>query len=216
MLIEGKLKSRRPIVEDGIIAGNIQDKYGTRNIIYKNLMARFLGTAKRMILSIKDEVRSLLDVGCGEGKLAEFLDSLDVAPVRACDFSGQVIDLAISSHPRSRVEFYKKSIYDLDGHDRSDLVVCCEVLEHLRDPEQGLANLAATAGKYVLVSVPNEPLWRVLNILRLNYLGDLGNTPGHLNHWSGRRFAELLTRRLEIVEMERPLPWLMALCRKRS
>jgi hypothetical protein len=65
------------------------------------------------------------------------------------------------------------------------------------------------------VSVPREPLWRALNLARLKYVGALGNTPGHLNHWSRRRFVEFLERRLQVVEVRSPMPWTMALCRAR-
>jgi hypothetical protein len=61
--------------------------------------------------------------------------------------------------------------------------------------------------------VPNEPLWRVLNVMRGKYLGSLGNTPGHVNHWSSGRFRSFLERRFQIVELHKPLPWTMALCK---
>jgi hypothetical protein len=63
--------------------------------------------------------------------------------------------------------------------------------------------------------VPREPLWRVLNLARGKYLADLGNTPGHVNHWSRGGFLDLLSRRFEIVEARTPLPWTMALCKVR-
>ena len=49
-----------------------------------------------------------------------------------------------------------------------------------------------SSSRWLLVSVPREPLWRGLNLARGSYLRELGNTPGHLNHWSKRRFASLL------------------------
>ena len=42
--------------------------------------------------------------------------------------------------------------------------------------------------------MPREPLWRGLNMARGAYVKDLGNTPGHLNHWSRKAFVELLSR----------------------
>jgi hypothetical protein len=30
--------------------------------------------------------------------------------------------------------------------------------------------------------VPREPIWRIGNMARGRYLGDLGNTPGHIQH----------------------------------
>ena len=62
-----------------------------------------------------------------------------------------------------------------------------EVLEHVPDPEHTVAEMARVArGGRLLVSVPREPLWRALNMARGAYLRELGNTPGHLNHWSRR------------------------------
>jgi hypothetical protein len=88
-----------------------------------------------------------------------------------------------------------------------------EVLEHVPDPEAVLAEMARVASAWLLVSVPREPLWRSLNLARGAYVKDLGNTPGHLSHWSKRGFARLLARYGEIVELRSPLPWTMALLR---
>jgi hypothetical protein len=46
-------------------------------------------------------------------------------------------------------------------------------------------------------------------------LAALGNTPGHLQHWSTRSFLALLERQVEVREVRTPLPWTMALCRRR-
>jgi len=43
------------------------------------------------------------------------------------------------------------------------------------------------------------------------YLRDLGNTPGHLNHWSKRSFVQLLSRHGQVVEARSPFPWTMLL-----
>ncbi len=64
---------------------------------------------------------------------------------------------------------------------------------------------------YLLVSVPREPLWRALNVARGAYIRDLGNTPGHLNHWSRRSFEALLGRYGEVVQARSPFPWTMLL-----
>ena len=53
-------------------------------------------------------------------------------------------------------------------------------------PSTRVAEMARCAERHLLVSVPREPLWRMLNMARGAYWSDLGNTPGHLNHWSRR------------------------------
>jgi hypothetical protein len=89
------------------------------------------------------------------------------------------------------------------------------VLEHLADPVRALGVLARLAQPHLIVSVPREPLWRLLNVARGRYWPALGNTPGHLQHWSARRFLALLEDQLEVREVRLPLPWTMALCRRR-
>ncbi|MDX1541339.1 MAG: hypothetical protein R3349_08030, partial [Geminicoccaceae bacterium] len=97
--------------------------------------------------------------------------------------------------------------------DASELVVACEVLEHVPDPERAVARLATLARPHLIVSVPREPLWRVLNVARGRYVRALGNTPGHLQHFSTRRFVELIARHARIEDIRTPLPWTMLRCR---
>jgi len=94
-----------------------------------------------------------------------------------------------------------------------DLVCAIETLEHVADPERSVAELVRVARRYVLASVPREPLWRALNLARGAYVRQLGNTPGHLNHWSRSSFERLLARHGEVAEVRSPLPWTMVLLR---
>jgi hypothetical protein len=59
--------------------------------------------------------------------------------------------------------------------------------------------------------VPREPVWRMTNMARGAYLRDLGNTPGHLNHWSKRSFVSLLSRYGTVEHVRSPFPWTMLL-----
>lgn len=96
------------------------------------------------------------------------------------------------------------------------MIVCCEVLEHVADPEAALEILARLSRRWLLTSVPREPIWRVLNMARGKYLSDLGNTPGHLHHWSSNGFRTFIASRFDIVEIATPLPWTMILARPRD
>ena len=96
-----------------------------------------------------------------------------------------------------------------------DLVLAIEVLEHVPDPDAALAELARLARGHLVLSVPREPIWRVANMARGKYLGALGNTPGHIQHWSARRFAQLVGRHVQVDAVRRPLPWTMVAARVR-
>jgi len=197
-------------------AGNYYDKYHTRNPLARMLMNGFLNAFDR--LWAQTRAREVHEIGCGEGHLSLRLAARGV-PVRGCDVAPEVIEEAYqnASDQALRVPFRVASIYDLKRPgDEAELVVCCEVLEHLPDPRHAVDILARLASPWLLASVPREPVWRVLNICRGKYLADLGNTPGHIQHWSTAGFRDLLESRFDIVEMARPLPWSMALCRVKS
>jgi trans-aconitate methyltransferase len=162
--------------------------------------------------------REAHEVGCGEGELAMRLARRGLR-VRGTDRSQEVIEEARRrAHAAGlAIEVQAASVQDLvPDHDAAELIVCCEVLEHLDDPDSALDVIASLANPWAILSVPREPLWRLLNIARLAYLSELGNTPGHLNHWSRGAFLRFVERRLEIVTVRTPLPWTMALCRSGS
>jgi SAM-dependent methyltransferase len=90
-----------------------------------------------------------------------------------------------------------------------DLVLAIEVLEHLPDPGQAMREIARVASDAVVVSVPWEPVWRVGNLARGRYLTDLGNTPGHIQHFTRRGLVSLARASLDVDLVLRPVPWTM-------
>jgi 2-polyprenyl-3-methyl-5-hydroxy-6-metoxy-1,4-benzoquinol methylase len=193
--------------------GNVYDKYGTQNPIERRLVSGFLGRLAE--LSELSGAREAHEVGCGEGELSIRLAQAGLA-VRGTDVSAPVVAEARRRAEAAGVEidFRAAPVQSLDPrYDAAELVVCCEVFEHLEDPAGALDRLATLARPWLLVSVPREPLWRALNLARLRYVRELGNTPGHLGHWSKREFTAFLARRVDVVEVRSPLPWTMALCR---
>jgi len=83
------------------------------------------------------------------------------------------------------------------------------VLEHLERPRDALVEMSRVAGRALLLSVPNEPGWRISHLLAGRNIGALGNTPGHINHWSKRAFVRL-TSQFGSVHAEPVFPWTLA------
>jgi ubiquinone/menaquinone biosynthesis C-methylase UbiE len=190
------------------IVGNVYDKYGTRNPIARAMMSRFLGAVTELYAS--SAPGSVLEVGCGEGRLAQHLVTSAPRPGRfvATDVDTSAVDRGLDP----LIETRQASVYALPFDDASfDLVVCCEVLEHLDSPEAGLDEVARVARRSVILSTPREPLWRALNVVRGRYLRDLGNTPGHVQHFSRRALERLARRRLRVVDRRLPIPWTVLL-----
>jgi 2-polyprenyl-3-methyl-5-hydroxy-6-metoxy-1,4-benzoquinol methylase len=195
--------------------GNVYDKYGSRHPVERRLVSRFLGELADLVESTG--AQEVHEVGCGEGEIARMLAQRGLR-VRGSDVSAAVVKEAAARARAAgvHIDFKAASLDRLDPReDAADLVVCCEVLEHVEDAQGGLEIVAGLARPWAILSVPREPLWRALNLLRGAYVRDLGNTPGHLNHWSRGGFLRFLERRFEVVAVRSPLPWTMALCRTR-
>jgi len=197
---------------EGTVTGNTYDKYGSTNSVVKRLMARFEGTLEELFRTAAPQ--SLLDVGCGEGVLtAKWAPRIE----------GRVVGIDLDD-PQLHAEWAKRQAPNLEyrvmkaenlpfADDEFEVATAIEVLEHVPDPEHTVSEMARVARRWLIVSVPREPLWRGLNMARGAYLKDLGNTPGHLNHWSKRGFVQLLSRYGTVAEARSPFPWTMLLVR---
>jgi 2-polyprenyl-3-methyl-5-hydroxy-6-metoxy-1,4-benzoquinol methylase len=201
------------VSKEGVVTGNTYDKYGSTNPVVRRLMAGFERNLDEIFELAAPS--SLLDVGCGEGVLVHsWAQRLGSGRVVGIDLEEESIQAGWSERQAPNLEYRVMEAENLPFADGEfDLASAIEVLEHVPDPEHTVSEMARCAKRHLLVSVPHEPLWRMLNMARGAYWKDLGNTPGHLNHWSRRSFQALLSRHGEVVEVRSPFPWTMLLVR---
>jgi len=205
---------------DGFVSGNVYDKFRTKNPVARAMMGGFLASARELLALARP--RRILEVGCGPGDLAAHL----VGPLRETTSVAQLsylgTDVALEEVATARQafpagRFFPASAYRLPFPDRSfDTLIACEVFEHLEDPAAALSEVARVSSGHLLLSVPWEPVWRLLNLARARYLGAFGNTPGHVQHFSRGAIRRLVAGRFEILAERRPLPWTMLLARRRE
>jgi len=193
--------------------GNTYDKYGSQNPVVRRLMRGFHATLDELWARAAPE--SVLDVGCGEGVLTyQWAERLGDRRVVGIDLDDPKLRAEWEQRTRPNLEFRAEEATSLSFDDEEFGMACAiEVLEHVPEPAATLAEMARVASRHLLVSVPREPLWRGLNMARGAYLRDLGDTPGHVNHWSKRAFASLLSRYGTVEETRSPFPWTMLLVR---
>lgn len=198
---------------EAVPTGNTFDKYGSTNPLVRRLMAGFEGTLAELFAQAAPE--SVLDVGCGEGVLThQWAEQLGSRRIVGIDLDDPKLKAEWATRQRANLEYRTIPAENLPFEaGEFDLASAIEVLEHVPDPEHTVAEMARVAKRHLLVSVPREPLWRGLNVARGAYLRELGNTPGHVNHWSKRSFVRLLSQHGEVVEQRSPFPWTMLLVR---
>jgi 2-polyprenyl-3-methyl-5-hydroxy-6-metoxy-1,4-benzoquinol methylase len=194
--------------------GNTFDKYGSANPVVRRLMAGF----ERIADELFDQAApaSVLDVGCGEGILtAQWAARPGVQRIVGIDLEDPKLAAEWAARePRDNLEFRPMAVERLEfADDEFELVAATEVLEHVEGPAVAVAEMARVAKRWLLVSVPHEPLWRMLNVARGAYLREWGNTPGHLNHWTRAGFVRLLSAHGEVIQTRSPFPWTMLLVR---
>jgi ubiquinone/menaquinone biosynthesis C-methylase UbiE len=197
---------------EGTVTGNTYDKYGSTNPVVRRLMANFEGTLEELFR--RAAPGSLLDVGCGEGVLTHAWAQRIEGRVVGIDLDDPQLHEQWKERQAPNLEYRVMKAESLPfGDGEFEVASAIEVLEHVPDPEHTLSEMARVASGHLLVSVPREPLWRGLNMARGAYLRDLGNTPGHVNHWSKRGFVQLLSRYGAVEEARSPFPWTMLLVR---
>jgi len=140
------------------VNGNIY-KYETKNPLIRFVVNKFLSDLKTLVLPIKNEINSALEIGCGEGYITKFLWDLGLN-IEGADISLEALKIAKEKFPE--INFTHKSIYELTRYNKKwDAIFAIEVLEHLSDPELAVEEVIKCSNKFVFLSVPNEPFFRL-------------------------------------------------------
>jgi len=190
--------------------GNTYDKYGSTNPLEQRMMRNFLGSLDRMLDGLAPQ--RILEIGVGEGEVMRrvrqrfpgvSLVGLDL-PDQALADHWREEHLPCMFGDATRLPF---------ADDTFDLVLAIEVLEHVPGPHAALDELARVCCGQLVASVPFEPIWRAGNLARRRYVRDLGNTPGHVNHWTRWGFRRFVADRFTVECVASPLPWTMVRAR---
>lgn len=188
-------------------------KHTSKNPIQKFLIKNFYSSLISLIKPLK--AVSILDAGCGEGFTMERLSKSGIGKnIEGVEYSKEAISFGKKLFPHLTIN--QGSVYDLPYKDNSfDSIICTEVLEHLEEPAKALREMLRVSKKYLIISVPNEPLFMLSNFLRGKNLLRLGNDVEHINHWNPFSLKKYLAQnKVKVKKIKLPFPWITILGEK--
>ena len=188
-------------------------KYENSNLIHQLVLGRFLDAVSAEIAALPNG--RTLDFGCGEGL---FLTELRKRGVLFDDLTG--IDLREDALLEARAllpehRFVKADLLTFEPEAGPyDLVIASQVLEHLPHPERFLKKLVALAAGPLLLTVPFEPWFRLMNLARGRDIRRLGNHPEHINLWGKSGFRKLVEAHATIRKIDTVFPFIIVVAEK--
>jgi len=133
----------------------------------------------KVISKLIDEKSRVLDVGCGDGILMEYLSKNKVVDVRGLEISKEKVKKCLSNGlavVEGNAEYDLKQFPDLSF----DYVILSQTLQAFMSPEKVIKDLLRV-GKKVIVTIPNFGHWKVR--LDLLFKGEMPITKNLPYEW---------------------------------
>ena len=178
-------------------SGNLA-KYKSKNFVKRHFVKKFLEEVGKVVE--EKGVEEVVDVGCGEGQTIKYLRS-NTLGLKFIGFDLWEKAVKESRRENPGVDFIVGDIYEVDkllGKGRVDLVMCLEVLEHLEEPGKAMEAMGRVDSVGYLFSVPNEPFFRVGNLVMLKNVTRFGNDVDHRQKWSKGEFYKFVSRYFKV------------------
>jgi len=187
-----------------------QNKYANKNPIHRFVLSRFFDVVAEEIGKVSRE--KVLEFGCGEGMLLQELKNRNIyfKSLLGIDIRDDALMQASALHPEYLFE--KKDIMKWDYQSNSfDLIIVSEVLEHLQNPDQVLERLIELSRKDILLTIPWEPWFRLMNLLRGRDILRFGNHPEHVNQWGFRDFVRFVNKYAIVKDAKISFPFIIVM-----
>jgi len=147
---------------------------------------------KKMIKSLK--ISSVLDVGCGEGSLLNLISEIhNPEIISGIDVSHNALEIAKKVFPDGN--FYKIDITKQKLEKNFDLIVSADVIEHLKDDEKALMNMAKML----------NPNGRLIISTLLGTMRDAEKKVGHLRNYNKTQLTKIIKN--TGLEIESVITW---------
>jgi 2-polyprenyl-3-methyl-5-hydroxy-6-metoxy-1,4-benzoquinol methylase len=166
---------------------------------HKSIMGEYTKGLFSLLEKVKQTIdfKNVLDVGTADGEIISFVaNRYSDCKFLSVDLMSDFIILAKKKFSHIKNITFEQQNFLSDSKGGYDLVMCLQTLEHIWDSEieEFFNKLFEKSNHAVLLSVPREPNWCLANMARLKYLGRLGNTFHHVQHWTKKSFVNKVTQ----------------------
>ena len=105
----------------------------------------------KLMAGLIDKGASVLDIGCGDGFLLEYLTRINDVKGYGIDISTEAINFAKSRDVSAEVA----DVFEWEINQDYDYIIISEFLEHISNPENLIKKFRSRCNKALLISVPN-------------------------------------------------------------
>lgn len=137
------------------------------------------------------EAKTIVDAGCGSAELIrKILNNIEGVTLSGFDVSQKIIDINKEKYPN--VDFFTLNLNEESSYEKKfGVVICCEVIEHLRNWQKAIGNLAKLVENngYLLITTQAGKMYKHHKVL------------DHLKHFKREEIEEELKKHgLKIVK----------------
>ncbi len=164
-------------------------KYNNDLPLYLGYIRKFQDKIARAIQ--KSGAKTVYESGCGGGFLIKYLHtSLPDVQFVGFDYDTDTIRCAHQNRDTT-ADYFVGLVNNIPLESNSvDFVLCSQVLEHVTQPHKAMSEMQRVSKRYLLISVPLEPYFRVLDKIAVAL--KIGLPSGHIHFWSKHEFKELV------------------------
>ena len=152
-----------------------------------------------------DRRLNILDYGCGDGHISAILTNMGhlVTAIDICPFNETKFRDLINKENQTNLKFFNSNwVTSNDIYINTfDLIICLEVLEHIKEFKVILEKLKISLNKngYLLISIPSYYSEKLFSYLCFNWMKD----SEHINLFKKNDFIQILNENgLEVIKVK--------------